>query len=242
MTDKKPTVSVVIPAFNEEKYIEDTLFSLLKSEQKTNLSYEVILIDNNSTDQTVKRALKFNTGISLRIIQEKRQGRGAARARGFKEAKGRIILSADADTIFYSGWVEELSSAIKDDVVAVSTSCRIVDLSGFSNIIFNFSQPIFTYLYRIFLGHFWLAGFSFGITKEIYEKSGGFDPSLQAQEDLDLSFRVARLGKIKFINHPVIFSGRRFKKGLLIGLWDYIQSFADAFVFKKKTVYLENLR
>lgn len=239
---KNITVSVVIPAFNEEKYIGDTLFSLLKSEQQTEINYEVILVDNNSTDKTVEVAGKFKDGMNLRIIKETSQGRGVARARGFEEALGEIILSADADTIFYKGWVEKLTNAIKEDVVAVTTSCKIVDLSSFSNSVFNFIQPVSMVLYRIFLGHFWLSGFSFGILKSVYQKSGGFDTSLQAQEDLDLSFRVAKLGKIVFINKPVVFSGRRFKKGLVIGIWDYLRSFTEAFVLKKKSVYLENLR
>lgn len=242
MNKNNIAVSVVIPAFNEEKYIGDTLFSLLKSEQETNINYEVILVDNNSTDKTIEQALKFKDGMNLRIIKEERQGRGAARARGFEEALGEIVLSADADTIFYKGWVEKLASAIKGEVVAATTSCKIVDLSSFSNAVFNFIQPVSMVLYRIFLGHFWLSGFSFGILKEVYQKSGGFDTSLQAQEDLDLSFRVAKLGKIKFINKPVVFSGRRFKKGLIIGIWDYFRSFTEAFVLKKKSVYLENLR
>lgn len=242
MNKNNIAVSVVIPAFNEEKYIGDTLFSLLKSEQQTHINYEVILVDNNSKDKTIERALKFKDGMNLRIIKEASQGRGAARARGFKEALGEIVLSADADTIFYKGWVEKLTNAIKEDVVAVTTSCKIVDLSSFSNAVFNFIQPVSMLLYKIFLGHFWLSGFSFGILKEVYQKSGGFDISLQAQEDLDLSFRVAKFGKIVFINKPVIFSGRRFKKGLIIGIWDYLKSFTEAFVLKKKSVYLENLR
>lgn len=239
---KEVAVSIVIPAYNEEKYIGDTLFSLLKSEQKTDINYEVILVDNNSTDKTAEVAKKFAEGMDLRIIKEPSQGRGAARARGFKEAKGEIILSADADTIFHKNWVEELKNNLKGEVVAVTTPCKIVDSTAINNAIFNFIQPIMMVLYRIFLGHFWLSGFSFGILKSVYEKSGGFDTSLQAQEDLDLSFRVAKLGKIKFINNPVIFSSRRFKQGLMAGFYDYIRSFTEAFVLKKKKVYLDNPR
>ncbi|MBI2039598.1 glycosyltransferase family 2 protein [Candidatus Microgenomates bacterium] len=239
---KDPTVSVVIPAFNEEKYIENCLFSLLKSEQRTKINYEVILVDNNSTDKTQERALKFKDGINLRIIHEKKQGRGAARARGFKEARGEIILSADSDTIFYPDWVEILVNGIGGQVVAVTTSCKIVDCSALTNAVFNFIQPKLMVFYRLIFGYYWLSGFSFGILKSVYEKSGGFDPSMQAQEDTDLSFRVARLGKIRFINKPVIFSGRRFKDGLVVGLYDYFRSFSEAFILKKKNVHLDNPR
>lgn len=242
MNNSKPQVSVVIPAYNEEKYIENSLVSLLQSEQKTHINYEVILVDNNSSDQTAKIAQKFSKGMNLRIIKENRQGRGVARARGFEEARGEIILSADADTIFYKGWIETLALAIKGNVVAATTSCKILDCSLLTNALFNFMQPKSAFLYRLFSGHYWLAGFSFGISKSVYKASGGFDIGLQAQEDLDLSFRVARLGKIKFINKPVIFSGRRFKKGLSAGLYEYVQTFIKAFVLNKKDIYLDNPR
>ncbi len=238
----KPTVSVVIPAFNEEKYIENSLFSLLRSEQKTKINYEVILVDNNSTDRTIQIASKFKGRMNLKIINEKKQGRGAARARGFKEAKGEIILSADSDTIFYQGWIETLAGPIKDDVIAVTTSCKVVDCSPFTNVVVNFGQPLLMTVYRIFVGHYWMSGFSSAISKTVYKASGGFDSDLQCQEDLDLSFRVAKLGKIRFINKPVTFSGRRFREGLLVGFYGYIHTTVKGFIFKKKSIYLDNPR
>ncbi len=240
--NKEPKVSVVIPAYNEEKYIENSLFSLLKSEQKTNIDYEVVLVDNNSTDKTVELAQKFKSGMNLRIVHEQKVGRGAARAKGFNEAIGDIILSADADTIFYEDWIETLVSEIKIDVVAVTTPCKILDCSPITNLIFNILHPKIMFLYKLFLGHYWLSGFSFGISKSIYVKAGGFDTKLQTLEDLDLSFRVAKLGKIKFIKKAVIFSGRRFKNGLISGFYDYLHTFIQGFILKKKNIYLDNLR
>ena len=242
MSNLNLKVSVVIPAFNEEKYIENTLFSLLKSEQKTQLSYEMILVDNNSSDKTVQIARRFIGRMNLRIIKEPRQGRGIARARGFAEAKGEIILSADADTIFYPGWIEDLVSQLKGDTVAITTTCKIVDCKPLTNLVFNFTQPKVMVLYKLCLGHYWLNGFSFGILESVYKKSGGFNINLQAQEDIDLAFRVAKLGKIRFINKPVIFSGRRFRKGLLVGYYEYAQTFIEAFILKKQSVYLNNPR
>lgn len=239
---KNIDVSIVIPAFNEEKYIVNTLFSLLKSEQKTEINYEVILVENNSSDKTAQLAENFKNGMDLKIIHEKKQGRGAARARGFKEAKGQIVLSADADTIFYRGWIETLSSALKGNVIGVTTSCKINDSSPLKNVILNLLQPVSMVCYRLLLGHYWLSGFSSGILKSVYQASGGFDPSLQSMEDIDLSFRVAKLGKIKFINKPVTFSGRRFKKGFLVGVFDYVRLFIKAFVLKKRNIYLDNPR
>lgn len=234
------TVSIVIPAYNEEKYLAKTLQSLV--EQKTDYDFEVVLVDNNSTDQTVKIALSFKNNLNIRVISEKKQGRGAARARGFKEVKGEIIVSLDADTIVYPTWFQLLITNLKGQVVATTTSCKIVDCPFLTRVIFNLFQPWTSLLYRICFGHFWLAGFSFAMLRSTYFKSGGFDPTLQAQEDLDLSFRVAKLGQIKLINQPVIFSGRRFKEGLFKGLYQYILTFFEAFFLKKKDIYLSNVR
>ena len=234
-------VSIVIPAFNEEKYIENTLFALLASEQKTNLNYEVILVNNNSTDQTVKFAQKFKKGMTLRIINETKQGRGAARARGFNEAQGEIILSTDADTSVYSGWIEALVSELKKDIAAVTTPCKIVEVSTVTNLMFNFSLPVLMVIYRILFGHFWLSGFSFAIKKEVYLAAGGFDPTLHAQEDTELSFKVAKLGKIKFLNKPIVVSGRRIKNGVLSAWLEYFRSYINVFI-KKQNGYLDNPR
>lgn len=233
-------VSIVIPAYNEEKYLSLALQSLTNLQTKK--SFEVIVVDNNSSDNTAQLAKSFQDKLNLRVILEKKQGRGAARKKGFDEAKGRIIVSLDADTKVYPDWLDILTDPLLDGVVATTTSCKIIDCSSLTNVIFNFIQPKAMALYRIFSGHYWLSGFSFAILKSVYHKSGGFDPGLQAQEDLDLSFRVAKLGKIKFVNKPVIFSGRRFKDGLLVGFYDYVRSFAEAFIFKKKSVYLDNPR
>ena len=233
-------ISVVIPAYNEEQYIEHCLRSLVG--QKTSLKYEVIVVDNNSTDGTLKVARTFKDKLNLRIIHEEKQGRGAARARGFKEAKGEIILSADADTIYYPDWIDALVANLGGKVVATTTSCQTSDLGFIKDAIFNFVQPTAAYLYRLIFGHYWLAGFSFAIKRDVYIKSGGFNSNLQALEDTDLAVRVAKIGKIKFINKPVIFSGRRFKKGLLSGIFAYIKTFILAYTLKRKPVFLGNPR
>lgn len=231
-------VSVVIPAYNEERYIKKCLESLVA--QETEFEYEVVVVDNSSTDKTTKIVSQFRDKLDLKIVKEKRQGRGTARAKGFDEAKGDIILSTDADTIVYEDWISTLVEPIRGDIIASTTSCKIVDCPYLTRIIFNFLDVKLELLYRLLFGYHWLAGFSFAILKSAYKKSGGFDPNLQASEDLQLSSRVAKLGKIKFIDKPVIFSGRRFKKGLIKGLYQYAKAFIQL-IFKRQ-VYLSNVR
>ena len=127
--------------------------------------------------------------------------------------------------------------------MAVSGTCKIVDYGRFTNMLFNFLQPLSIRLYKFIFGHYWLSGFSFAIYKDIYKKSGGFNSKLNIQEDIELSFRVSKIGKIKFIsNIPVIFSGRRFQKGLIKGLFSYISTFVSHFLFKRDDIVLSDIR
>src|SRR6185369_10450324 len=126
-------ISVVIPAFNEEHTIGLCLKALVR--QNTKRPFEVIVVDNNSTDQTVKADEKFKKILNLKIISQKEKGRGPARQAGFKAASGEIILSTDADATVYPEWIETLVSTLeKSDAIAVTGPCRIDDQHWFTNI------------------------------------------------------------------------------------------------------------
>jgi glycosyltransferase involved in cell wall biosynthesis len=233
------TISVVIPAFNEERVIADCLSAL--ASQITKKAFEVILVDNNSTDKTNKIAKKFSGKINLKIIWEKKQGRGAARWAGFKAAKGEIVLSTDADCLVPSDWVENLSEAVKSETSAITGGCSINDCGPIKNFLFKYIAFSLTMkIYGIIFRHYWLGGYNFGIYKKVYEQAGGFNPDLNAQEDVDLSFRVHKICKIKFIPEiSVIYSSRRFKNNFLGGLFSYAPLFLNYLIKKEKHTVIQ---
>ncbi len=236
-------VSVVIPAYNEEKVIGACLDSLVK--QKTQHKFEVIVVNNNSTDKTADAVNSYRNRLELNLVMQKEKGRGPARQIGFSHACGDIILSTDADTVVPPGWVETLSDSLRgSNAVAISGTCKIVDCGLFTNTLFNFFQPLAMRVYRLVFGHYWLNGFNFAIYKEVYRKSGGFNVKLNSQEDIDLSFKVSKLGKIHFMpGLPVIFSGRRFRqKGLIRGSLPYLLTFIGYFFYKNEGVILSDVR
>lgn len=234
-------VSVVIPAYNEEKLIASCLEALTK--QKTNHPYEVIVVDNNSTDNTRKVIKTFEGRLNLKVIVEKTKGRGAARATGFKNATGKFILSTDADAIVPPDWIEKLISKLNNDNIAVSGTLRVNDVGRFKNFMINQLHIPLMVLFRALFGHHWLSGFSFAITKELYEKAGGFNPKINTQEDVDLTFKIKRYGKIKLITDaPVNLSGRRYKNGIVVGLLPYAQTFVSYFWLKKEKIELSDIR
>ncbi|HSH31897.1 MAG TPA: hypothetical protein VK963_04500, partial [Candidatus Saccharimonadales bacterium] len=92
----------------------------------------------------------------------------------------------------------------------------------------------FMVLYRLVFGHYWLTGSNFAIRRAAYRRSGGFSMQINDLEDIELGFRVRKIGRIKFIRHlPVTSSGHRFRQGLAGGLWPYIRAFVGRFYFKK---------
>lgn len=110
-----PEVSVVIPAYNEEKNILRTLLSL--SSNNTARPVEIIVVNNNSKDKT--EALVKATGVTC--ILETRQGITAARNAGLKAASGKFVLNADADSIYPPDWIEEMVAPLaQGDTVAIT--------------------------------------------------------------------------------------------------------------------------
>lgn len=235
-------LSIVIPAYNEEKTIEQCLAALVK--QKTDKELEVILVDNNSSDNTAEIAKTFSKRLNIRMVKELKKGRGAARARGFKEAKGEVILSTDADTVVPPDWIEGLTGFFASPkVIAVTGTTKVRDSKLLTNIAMSILQPLFMHLYRIYIGHYWLSGFNFAIRKDIYEESGGFDDNLNTLEDVDLSVKVAKLGRIVFTaRYPVQTSGRRYSQGLIPGLLDYLSTYKKYRKGSNKSVTMSDVR
>jgi len=235
-------ISVVIPAYNEEKNIKNCLCSL--ADQQTDKKFRVIVVDNNSTDKTGQIAKSFSKILDITVIFEKQKGRGAARKAGFDHASGEIIFSTDADTILPADWIEKLyNGLVRSKGIAITGTCKIIDCGAVKNKVFNVMQPFLTKAYKCVFGHYWLAGFSFAIYKNAYKESGGFDPKLVVQEDIDLSFKVSKIGKIILFDEvPVIFSGRRFKHGLIRGAIPYFSTFLKCFFLKKTDISMSDPR
>ena len=109
---KNPLVSVVIPVYNSASTIEACLGSVIGQSFK---DFEVVVVDNNSTDGTrsmVKRAQKKDGRV--RCILEKVQGRGPARNKGLRSAKGEVMAWTDSDCTVPSDWLEKLARPILD--------------------------------------------------------------------------------------------------------------------------------
>lgn len=118
-------VSIVIPVYNEQANLRACLEAI---ENQTVTPHEVIVVDNNSTDNTCAIACEFPF---VRLVSEKRQGVVYARAYGFDIANGDIIGRIDADTLIEDNWVETLQKIFLDQAVdAVSGSVHYYDVTA----------------------------------------------------------------------------------------------------------------
>ena len=124
LIDFHPMVSVVIAAYNEEKVINKTIHSVLKSHYDR---LEVIIVNDGSTDRTesvIKR--EFYGNPKVRVITQPNSGKTAAINRGYRLAKGEIIVSIDADTLIAEDTIPLLVRHFQDDkVAAVSGNVKV---------------------------------------------------------------------------------------------------------------------
>ena len=100
-------ISLIICTYNREKYIGPLLESIAKNDYPTT-EYEIVLVDNNCTDNTREVCEQFaiaNPEVTLRYVVEHEQGLSAARNKGIKEAKGDIIIYVDDDALVDSDYI-----------------------------------------------------------------------------------------------------------------------------------------
>lgn len=209
-------ISVVIPVYNEEKYIGACLESLMKQTEQAD---EIIVVNNNSTDNSVKIIKQF----PVRILKEKKQGMTHARNKGFNEAQYEIIARTDADTILPSNWIKQVKKRFADErIVAVSGPAEFYDLP---ELIHNthwqtkaaWVKVIITYntIVRQILKHDCLFGPNYAFRKSAWDqiKNSICLDDKQVHEDLDMAIHIAPLGKVKFYRSLMVkTSVRRWKK------------------------------
>jgi cellulose synthase/poly-beta-1,6-N-acetylglucosamine synthase-like glycosyltransferase len=189
-------VSIVIPVYNEEGYLPACLDALSKQTVKP---AEVIVVDNNSTDNTVKIAKNYPF---VRIVKEPRQGTVFARNAGFKAAKSEIIGRIDADTRVPADWVAKLIKTFQDDlgVAAITGKPRFYDtvLAKF----FNLSQVFFYQMFqKLLTGSYVLWGTNMAIRREVWQEVSTLCVErTDIDEDIDLSFWLLKKGyRIRYL-------------------------------------------
>jgi len=198
---KKYGISVVIPVWNEEKTLGKTLDSVLDMLAEYDGPGEVVLIDNNSTDGSVKVITEYmqkHKNVVL-IYERKKQGKSFAVNTGIKAAKHELIVTIDADSFPKKDSLKYMVGYFNDPKVgAVVTKLCVEKPKGFiehfQNIEYFYSN--FYILALEFLSSIHVArGPLSAFRKDVLLKIGGFiDPKITPTEDMEITFRIRKAG------------------------------------------------
>jgi cellulose synthase/poly-beta-1,6-N-acetylglucosamine synthase-like glycosyltransferase len=183
-------VSIVVPVYNGERTIEECIKSLLDLEYPKE-KYEIIVVDNNSTDNSIEIAKKY----PVRLLYEGKQSSYAARNLGIKNTKGEIVAFTDADCIADKGWLKQLvknfeektTAGVGGEILAYPPENIIERYSVKSNIL---SQKSFFEFKLANLKMPFIATANAAYKKGILNVIGLFDDSFTSGGDVDLSWRI----------------------------------------------------
>lgn len=229
MTQSTLRISVIVCAYNEERYVAACLHSLLA---QTRPPDDIILIDNASQDRTgaIARAIP-----GVRVIHESRKGLVVARETGRLAATGDVLAYLDADCRAPVMWLQRVERRFlrSPNIVAVSGPYRFYDWDWWGRLLIRgydvvVAPPTHFLVQRILRIGAILYGGNFAVRREALEKIGGFDTRIEFHgEDTNLARRLAAIGPVRLARECAMFtSARRYRamgKGAVFGL--YIRNF-----------------
>ncbi|MCD6304326.1 MAG: glycosyltransferase family 2 protein [Planctomycetes bacterium] len=187
-------VSIVIPAYNEERYLGRCLAALARQTCPAGL-FEVIVVDNGSTDGTAEIAHRYGA----RVVFEPRKGVARARQAGFSAARGEVIASTDADTVVPPFWVARIVTHFRADPALGAIYGPVHWPDGRPIEQFWLRYPVTWVLWasnRVRRSLWW--GSNFAVRREVFQEAGGFPVDWHSGEDTYLSLRVSRIAPVRF--------------------------------------------
>ncbi|MGV3518650.1 glycosyltransferase [Luteitalea sp.] len=207
---RRPAISVIICAWNEQDTLADCLRSVLA---QTRAPDEIIVVDNASTDRTGDVARGF---AGVHVIEEPRKGLTRARDAGHRASTGDILACLDADCRAPAGWLAGIERQLADPrVVAVTGPFRFYDWTRTGCLVLRAYDaviaPAVHHLVRDVLD--WgavLYGGNFAVRRDALERIGGFDTSIEFHgEDANLGRRLHRIGRVVLSRRCVMFTSAR---------------------------------
>jgi len=196
MKSECPFVSIVIPFYNRAEEVECCLASALAQRLPDGLAFEIIVVDNGSTDDTRAR-LSATVGVVL--VDCATRGAAAARNAGWRAASGSLIAFMDSDCIAPEGWLAALVEPFKDTSVVATGGPIIahrydVAVTLYAHLGGVLNQELFFHGTHCFPPFFATANAA--VRREALEAIGGFDEALMVCEDADLFWRILDPGYV----------------------------------------------
>jgi len=210
-------LSFVVPAYNEENYLPACLESILAQTKGREHLFEIVVVNNASTDRTREVALSYP---GVKLVDEPRKGLTFARQAGFLNTSGALIANVDADSRLTPGWIDRVLTAFENSpqLVAFSgpyiyydlTPMQQIGVRGFYLIAWA-TYVINRYVLRV--GSM-VQGGNFVVDRAALERIGGFNLAITFYgEDTDIARRMSAVGDVLFTHELKMYSSaRRLKK------------------------------
>lgn len=208
----KPLISIVIPLYNAEKWINEAIKSVLA---QTYENWELIVIDDGSTDSSVEQVLESYDQETrrLKIISTKNLGQAKARNRGIDESSGDLIAFLDSDDIWHPQKLQIQMETLAQTNYCVGAGCDYEIFSDFD----RKSKGIVQARWSVPMVRKWIAFEGFGallpstilLRKDTVNKLKGFNENLELSTDLDFAYRLIHLGDVASVDRPLVFYRHR---------------------------------
>jgi glycosyltransferase involved in cell wall biosynthesis len=199
--DAPVVLSFIIPAYNEEFELARTIRAIRAAADSLGDVYEIILVDDGSTDSTPHIA----EAEGARLVQIHRRQISASRNAGARAAGGDVFFFVDADTRILATHIEQALRAL---VSGCSGGGARVAIEGTIPRWARIFIRLFSVVY--FANNLGAGAFLF-TSRQNFEKTGGFDEKLFAGEEVFFSMALKKLGRFKLLRTPITTSGRKLR-------------------------------
>jgi glycosyltransferase involved in cell wall biosynthesis len=193
MNRSEVTISVVIPAFNAERYLQRCLASVFAQTLPPN---EVIVVDDGSTDNTAKLAEQ----LGAKVVRRPNGGLSAARNTGIQNASGNWIALLDADDSWEPEKLARQVAAIGPDTVLVYTGIRYFDDNGTRSL----QRPMEPHAAKKALRYCNPIPCTYLVRREALLRDGGYREDIRACEDWEMNFRLSKIGSFEAVADPLM--------------------------------------
>jgi glycosyltransferase involved in cell wall biosynthesis len=217
-----PLISIIVPVYNAKKTLEHCLLSL---SQQTYENYEIIVVDNNSNDNSKEIIERFfNKNINIHYIFEGIRSRGAARNTGIKNTKGTIIAMTDSDCVVPNNWIETLTYPIINLNENITQGNEKDLIRNYWTNLQQEANANFLISKTPYIDHLDTKNVAFN--KEVITNIGLFNPIIKDLEDFELKIRLKKHGlKVYSVMSSVVEHSHAqtfpqiFKRRLSQGFW-----------------------
>ena len=194
-------VSFIVPAHNEEPLLAATLRAIRKAAARCAIEYEIIVVDDASTDRTAQVAADSGA----RVLSVRHRQIAATRNSGARAASGEVLVFVDADTLINEDVLRRALDTVAAGAVGGGASVRF---DGHIPLYARVLTPWLTAMMR------WMrlaAGCFVFCTRSAFDAAGGFDESLFGAEEIALSVALKKIGRFVILRESVLTSGRKLR-------------------------------